>query len=531
MGSRSNLSREIARLNVVRLILIGIAVILAGSLVLTMVLPVSTQGEGEAFTTTEGTLGTTAQTAPDDGEQPKGIPEETGTSEVTQAQEPSAYWAGPNETEPRSTKATTETSAPAAETSAPAAEQIPPTTTEETTAPATAEAETEPSAADDGSTPTGTDGTTAATAPQDEEPGAQSVDNFSAMADIPGTGREAEPAEEGFDLSCLVIQIVLAVCLVADLAAIVLVTLRIGSLKKALAAQNAAAANAPRPSAPAPGFVPEEVRRTVPVNMPRRTAETGTTGLAAAVPVPGGISVGKVHNIGARRAQQDSFGMTPVGSAGMLAVVADGMGGLSGGDQVSQKIVISMLTQASQLSANSFDGVLNRMLVKINDEVNQMLGPNGLYKSGSTLISVLIQGKQMHWISVGDSRIYLYRAGNLIQLNHEHTYEQELMKRAMDGEISFEAVQADPQKSRLTSFIGMGKLKHVDASLQSITLTQGDRILLMSDGVFNTLPEQTISAILTQNTDVQQAARQMEAQILAAQAPGQDNFTAVILGV
>lgn len=245
----------------------------------------------------------------------------------------------------------------------------------------------------------------------------------------------------------------------------------------------------------------------------------------------GRIAYGKAHHIGRRPSQQDSLGSTPVfQNQGILAVVADGMGGLSGGDQVSQRIVMEMLNMAAQLRTVQMDGVLIKMVKTVNERINNMLGPGGIYKSGSTLVSVLATKTCFQWVSVGDSRIYLYRDGSLLQLNQEHTLLQEWMPDILDGKMSYEEAKQNPDGIKLTSFIGMGKLKHLDCSLRSIPIVPGDRILLMSDGVFNTLPEQRMAEILKKVSDVQQAASAFEQQILAAQVPAQDNFTVIILG-
>ena len=94
----------------------------------------------------------------------------------------------------------------------------------------------------------------------------------------------------------------------------------------------------------------------------------------------------------------------------------------------------------------------------------------------------------------------------------------------------FVGTYVHPDGKKLTSFIGMGKLRYLSASRSSIAIAPGDRILLMSDGVFGTLSDQQMAEILTKCPDVTQAASLMENQVLAAQARGQDNFTAVILG-
>ncbi len=240
------------------------------------------------------------------------------------------------------------------------------------------------------------------------------------------------------------------------------------------------------------------------------------------------IQTGKLHNIGKRGQQQDSFGMTDT-KDGIFAVVADGMGGLAGGDKVSQKIVMTMLQDAAVLPASRSTCRLFEMVAHANDVINRMLGMPDQYSSGSTVVAVKAGRDAFEWVSVGDSRIYLYRGGRLIQLNREHTYEEELLWQAVNGEITFEEVQENPRRKGLTSFIGMGRLKYIDGSRRPLPVQPGDRLLLMSDGVFNTLSEQEICDILKDYGDPQRAAAAMEERVLQYQRPKQDNFTTVIL--
>ena len=77
----------------------------------------------------------------------------------------------------------------------------------------------------------------------------------------------------------------------------------------------------------------------------------------------------------------------------------------------------------------------------------------------------------------------------------------------------------------------MGELKYIDGSMRPVKTRQGDRLLLMSDGVFNTLSEQEICSILSGEENAEKAARILENQVLARQNPKQDNFTAIILDI
>ncbi len=240
------------------------------------------------------------------------------------------------------------------------------------------------------------------------------------------------------------------------------------------------------------------------------------------------IRVGKVHHMGRRNTQQDSLGVTNTPD-GVFAVVADGMGGLADGDKVSQTIVMTMLQDIAGKPEGNTTGRLFEMVSHANEIVNQMLGMQNRYVSGSTVVAVAAGRDSFEWVSVGDSRICLYRGGSLIQLNREHNYESELLWQAVNGEISFAQAWENPERRSLTSFIGMGKLKYIDGSLNPIEAVPGDCLLLMSDGVFNTLSDQEICTILHDYDDPQQAAKALEAMILSDNRPKQDNFTTVIL--
>lgn len=241
-------------------------------------------------------------------------------------------------------------------------------------------------------------------------------------------------------------------------------------------------------------------------------------------------SIGMVHNVGCRRNQQDTLG-TKMTKMGFLAIVSDGMGGLSDGEKVSQKAVMEMLKSADQVSLTSGENPLFEMLSETNEQVLGMLGPDQIYKSGATLLAVLVNQGKFHWIAVGDSRIYLYCSHHLFQINREHIYKQQLIGEAVNKNVSFSRVCTDPQRDRLVSFLGMGDLKYVDGSLRPVDVLPGDKLLLMSDGIFNAISEQEIIRILEQTNNAEEAAVLMERQVLAAGNPKQDNFTCIILNL
>ena len=130
-------------------------------------------------------------------------------------------------------------------------------------------------------------------------------------------------------------------------------------------------------------------------------------------------------------------------------------------------------------------------------------------------------------ISVGDSRICLYRDGELQQLNRSHSYSHELSIEAINGEKTFEEIRKDRRAECLTSYVGMGELKYVDIPAAPIKVHPGDVFILMSDGVFNALKDQELSAALEQNAE--RAAELIDQWIQEKHYRNQDNYTAVIL--
>lgn len=266
----------------------------------------------------------------------------------------------------------------------------------------------------------------------------------------------------------------------------------------------------------------------------KRGPEAGETGeiaateaLAPALPQPE-IVVEKLHEQGARKSQQDSFFVSPaemIPGHGLLAVVADGMGGLSGGDQVSQTAVTAVM-EGFYAAQGTPEQVLLALLAQANRAVNDLLGPDGLRTGGSTLVAGLIRDGNFYSLSVGDSRICLYRGGALWQLNREHIFRDELYLRAVNGEMALSEAVGHPQASGLTSFLGMGELKYVDLPARPIRVRTGDLFLLMSDGIYNALGDEELTAALDREVGAADALRE------AIQAKGysnQDNYTAVLL--
>ena len=241
------------------------------------------------------------------------------------------------------------------------------------------------------------------------------------------------------------------------------------------------------------------------------------------------VAAAYFQDIGARDDQQDSYGMTDIGQYGqygVMAVVADGMGGLANGKAVSSALVRTFVEGFGVVAAYArcSDALLD-LAIRANEQINRML--QGQERSGSTLVTALIKNGMLYFLTVGDSRLYLYRGGALLQLNREHIYQEELAVKAVNRQVSIQQVSGDRQSQSLTSYFGIGKIPCVDRNHEGIKLLPGDRLLLSSDGVFGTLSVEQMEQALS--LPLQEAAQTMGKMVRDAEKPYQDNNTGLIL--
>lgn len=246
---------------------------------------------------------------------------------------------------------------------------------------------------------------------------------------------------------------------------------------------------------------------------------------------------GNAQHIGARNEQQDSFGFSAfddvefVSHAGFLSVVADGMGGLALGKDSSATAVRTFLaTYEAKEPAEKISAVMDRGLHAANRAVNRQAAAAGVEgEAGTTLVAVVIHDGKLYRVAAGDSRIYLYRQGNLRQLTTDYNYGRILDRMVKKGEISATEADSHPSRAALTSYLGKQELDDYDQPADPpLELIPGDKILLASDGLFGFLPEEEIVRLLA--ADPQPAAEALVQATIERQSPYQDNITVAVLG-
>ena len=123
---------------------------------------------------------------------------------------------------------------------------------------------------------------------------------------------------------------------------------------------------------------------------------------------------------------------------------------------------------------------------------------------------------------VGDTRVYLLRGEELVQLTHDHTYVQSLVDQ---GKLEREQAASHPQRALLVRAIGAGTTP-VEADLALRTALSGDRYLLCSDGLSAVVDRAALHTALTTVADPDQAAQRLVELAYAAGAP--DNIACVV---
>lgn len=226
------------------------------------------------------------------------------------------------------------------------------------------------------------------------------------------------------------------------------------------------------------------------------------------------VSVGHASLTGPRQQNEDFCGVaTPEGAdletKGVLAAVADGVGGAAHGREASEHTVRGLLADYYATSETwgvpkALDTVvtaLNRWLISHAAARRELAG------MATTLTALVLRGNRWYAAHVGDTRLYLFREGRLTRLTEDHVWEHPEMRHVLKRAVGLDAHLV---------------LDHADGELRP-----GDVFLLASDGVWSTLGDARLAEHLARHADPQEAAFALATASVGHGA--QDNCTALVL--
>lgn len=251
-----------------------------------------------------------------------------------------------------------------------------------------------------------------------------------------------------------------------------------------------------------------------------------------------GIVPGNAQHIGDREEQEDAFGFSDIEdpdileTCGVLAALADGMGGLFKGKEASTFAVRTMIETFTNKSLNEpiVDALKRSLLISNNEVLNiaQKLKIEG--QVGTTFLGVVIFKDKLHWISVGDSRLYHYRNGSLKQLTTDHIYAKELQEEVAARKMTEDEALNHPQREFLTSYLGIPELKDMNLNEEPYILEPNDLVVLCSDGLYKTLVSEEITEVLKSHClNPQEACEALVDKVIKKGQKYQDNVTIAIL--
>ena len=218
---------------------------------------------------------------------------------------------------------------------------------------------------------------------------------------------------------------------------------------------------------------------------------------------------------------------------GYVMVVADGMGGAARGE-VASRLAISTLAHLGLQFGKwnlRIDEKIAREVTERAERFYQRVGEAvieegradpSLKGMGTTLTGAFSAGSDLFVASVGDSRVYLFRRGRLLQLTRDQTYSQLL---ADIGQIPQHDVSTHHLHHILTDAIGVGAGK-INVKVRHLPLLNEDRLLLCTDGLTEMVDEEEIAGVLMRDQRAQDACQTLVD--LALEHGGVDNVTVLL---
>jgi serine/threonine protein phosphatase PrpC len=213
------------------------------------------------------------------------------------------------------------------------------------------------------------------------------------------------------------------------------------------------------------------------------------------------------------------------GARGLVLVVCDGMGGASAGEVASELAARTVWREMRETRQTDEPEVFARLLRRavrvanrrVFDEAQREASLRGM---GTTITCAGTAGARLVIAQVGDSRVYVLRAGVLVQVTRDQSLVSALVNA---GQLHPTEAHQYPASSAILQALGVGP--DVEPSLSWVDLRRGDRVLLCSDGLHGQLGDSALSAIFEGAKSSRAAAESLVAAARAA--GGADNITAV----
>lgn len=239
------------------------------------------------------------------------------------------------------------------------------------------------------------------------------------------------------------------------------------------------------------------------------------------------VEVGSASRVGGREHNEDAVLVKAIGSGGQAyaLAVADGMGGPEGGEVASRLAIDVLKEHFGEALPADVALELKRAYRTANDRIWEQSPDVSMDRHmGTTLVAAIVNGPYLTIANVGDSRAYLIRANQVLQITEDHSVVAEQVAR---GEIGEEEQRNSRQRNMLTAAVGTTeRLDRKLPAIYELNLLPEDRLLLCSDGFYDVIDQQEYAGQLgggDPNT------MSLALTSLAEQRGTTDNVSAVVL--
>lgn len=233
-------------------------------------------------------------------------------------------------------------------------------------------------------------------------------------------------------------------------------------------------------------------------------------------------------DVGSKRAVNQDYmycSENSVGSFHNLFIVADGMGGHKAGDYASKLCVERMVQSIEKSEHKTPVSLFEEAVDTANGAVYSESQEHEEYEGmGTTLVACTIQEDTLYVANIGDSRLYLLRDDDIIQITEDHSLVEEMVKQ---GNITESEARVHPQKNIITRAVGIDQ--SVQADFFEVDIFQNDIVMLCSDGLSNMVEDEDIEYIVKHSKSLQDAGETLVAR--ANENGGSDNITVVLAKV
>ncbi len=238
------------------------------------------------------------------------------------------------------------------------------------------------------------------------------------------------------------------------------------------------------------------------------------------------IKTFSLTDIGRKRKVNQDYVYTseqPVGNLPNLFVVADGMGGHNAGDYASKVTVETMVQEAVSCFEKNPIMIMGKAIEAANEVIYQKAHESTEFEGmGTTVVAAVFIGGYLQVANVGDSRLYIINEKEIRQITRDHSLVEEMVRM---GGIPRTEARNHPDKNIITRAVGVNEA--VEADFFTVELSEGDTVLMCTDGLTNMLEDEEIRMTISEGRDIVEKAQNLVKT--ANENGGRDNISVIII--